>query len=85
MCCKYRNTNISKLLKDENIIAYALIESHVVHAIYIFRNTPSIVDNVKGVECIATINNCAHNDTFYNGFCSLFEESIENTDQILFG
>lgn len=61
---------ISKLLKEENIIAYSLIENHTVYAIYIFRNTPSIVDKVKGVECIATINNCAHSDTFYNGFCS---------------
>ena len=61
---------ISKLLKEENLIVYSLIENHVVYAIYIFRNTPSIVDNVKGVECIATINNCPHNDTFYNGFCS---------------
>ena len=61
---------IIKLLKEENIIIYCLIENHEVYAIYIFRNTPSIVDKVKGVECIATINNCAHNDTFYNGFCS---------------
>ena len=28
------------------------------------------------VECIATINNCAHNDTFYNGFCSSLRRII---------
>uniref|UniRef100_A0A6C0CR10 Glycylpeptide N-tetradecanoyltransferase n=1 Tax=viral metagenome TaxID=1070528 RepID=A0A6C0CR10_9ZZZZ len=61
---------IIKLLKEENLIIYSLIENHNVYALYIFRNTPSFVDGKKGVECIATINNCPHNDTFYNGFCS---------------
>lgn len=62
--------NIIKLLREENMIIYCLIENHTVYALYVFRNTPSICDNKKGVECIATINNCPHNDTFYNGFCS---------------
>lgn len=61
---------IIKLLKEENIIIYTLIENHEVYAIYIFRNTPSTVYDQKGIECIATINNCPHNETFYNGFCS---------------
>ena len=61
---------IIKLLKEENIIIYSLIENHEVYAIYIFRNTPSTVYDQKGIECIATINNCPHNETFYNGFCS---------------
>ena len=47
-----------------------MIENHEVYAIYIFRNTPSTVYDQKGIECIATINNCPHNETFYNGFCS---------------
>ena len=61
---------IMKLLKDENLIIYSLLENHNVYALYIYRNTPSIVENKAGIECIATINNCPHNDTFYNGFCS---------------
>ena len=61
---------IMKLLKDENLIIYCLLENHNVYALYIYRNTPSIVENKAGIECIATINNCPHNDTFYNGFCS---------------
>lgn len=62
---------ISNLLKEENIIAYSLFEDHELFALYIFRNTPSIVNDETGIECIATINNCPHNDTFYNGFCSV--------------
>ena len=39
---------IIKLLKEENIIIYSLIENHEVYAIYIFRNTPSTVYDQKG-------------------------------------
>ena len=46
-----------KLLKDENLIIYSLLENHNVYALYIYRNTPSIVENKAGIECIATINN----------------------------
>lgn len=58
------------LIKNENIIVYALIENHNIFSLYIFRNTPSSVGDKTGVECVATINNCPHNDTFYSGFCS---------------
>lgn len=61
---------IIKLIKNGNLIVYGLIENHSIFSLYIFRNTPSYVEDKTGVECIATINNCPHNDTFYNGFCT---------------
>jgi hypothetical protein len=76
-------TNLSNLLKTNNIKIYALIEQNNIIACYVFRLTEQYYDGEKAVECIATIAiaNCIP-IIFQEGF-NLSLNKFENTPLVL--
>lgn len=66
-------TTLLNLILENKIIIYCSLFENEIHSFYIYRNTPSIIDNkYKCMEFICSINNsCFKNDFFYGFLSSL--------------
>lgn len=64
-------TTLYTLILSNKIIIYCSIFEKKIHAFYIYRNTPSIIDNKYDcMELICSINNSHYIDDFLQGFLS---------------
>ena len=53
------------------VVCFFYLEKKLIHSYYIYRNTPSIIDNKYDcMELICTINNSHYIDDFLHGFLS---------------
>jgi hypothetical protein len=74
-------TNLSNLIKTNNIKVYALLQENNIIACYVFRITEQYYDGEKVIECIATIADCLP-ILFQKGF-SLALQKFEGISLVL--
>lgn len=69
-----------QLLIDGLLHVYVMVENNEILAAYFFRNTQSVINGTRGMECIATIDKTKHKDTFFTGFCTAVRRASRRLD-----
>ena len=67
-------SNVEALIEAKQLFIKILIVDEQVSAIYMFRDTNTLYDGVKCIECIGSINNQKHKQFFVNGFFYVLED-----------
>ena len=75
-CCLFSSlSNIETLLKNNAIYLYGILNKHKLHALYIFKNGETTIDNHSTIECVCSYKTPNLKDMiFYNGFLNALYE-----------
>tara|TARA_Y100000389_G_scaffold205118_1_gene263464 strand:+ start:3324 stop:4523 length:1200 start_codon:yes stop_codon:yes gene_type:complete len=82
-------TNIAKLIKNENISVYGIINNDSLISLYLFRDSATIYKDDKALDLVGSINSCPTVDIFINGFktalsrcCKKYDTSLILIDEL---
>ena len=67
-------SNVECLIDDEQLFIKLLIVDEQISAMYVFRDSNTMYNGARTIECIGSINNQKNTNFFVNGFFFVLEE-----------